>query len=217
MGEVVKYGLIRKPALWRLLSEVSGREALRPFMEEILYTCCDCKREIVEHDEQDTGERMLLNFGHTVGHAYEKLGGYEKWMHGEAVCCGMYTILRVGEQHGFTRPGLSAALRQLLTRQGMPWDAGAVPEDALTETLAFDKKGSGATIRPVFVRTPGDSFYEPLPRETFARWVLEAADTPEMPAGPAPFPPFRAARRVLPGNYPGNWPSPAPRAQATGR
>ncbi len=203
MGEVVKYGLIRKPALWRLLSEVSGREALRPFMEEILYTCCDCKREIVEHDEQDTGERMLLNFGHTVGHAYEKLGGYEKWMHGEAVCCGMYTILRVGEQHGFTRPGLAASLRQLLTRQGMPWDAGAVPEDALTETLAFDKKGSGATIRPVFVRTPGDSFYEPLPRETFARWVLEAADTPEMPAGPAPFPLFRAARRVLPGKLSG--------------
>ena len=203
MGEVVKYGLIRKPALWRLLSEVSGREALRPFMEEILYTCCDCKREIVEHDEQDTGERMLLNFGHTVGHAYEKLGGYEKWMHGEAVCCGMYTILRVGEQHGFTRPGLAAALRQLLTRQGMPWDAGAVPEDALTETLAFDKKGSGATIRPVFVRTPGDSFYEPLPRETFARWVLEAGDTPEMPAGPAPFPPFQAARRVLPGKLSG--------------
>ena len=203
MGEVVKYGLIRKPALWRLLSEVSGREALRPFMEEILYTCCDCKREIVEHDEQDIGERMLLNFGHTVGHAYEKLGGYEKWMHGEAVCCGMYTILRVGEQHGFTRPGLAAALRQLLTRQGMPWDAGAVPEDALTETLAFDKKGSGATIRPVFVRTPGDSFYEPLPRETFARWVLEAGDTPEMPAGPAPFPPFQAARRVLPGKLSG--------------
>lgn len=199
MGEVVKYGLIRKPALWRLLSEVSGREALRPFMEEILYTCCDCKREIVEHDEQDTGERMLLNFGHTVGHAYEKLGGYEKWMHGEAVSCGMYTILRVGEQHGFTRPGLAAALRQLLTRQGMPWDAGAVPEDALTETLAFDKKGSGATIRPVFVRSPGDSFYEPLPRETFTRWVLEAGDTPEMPAEPAPFPPFRSARRVLPG------------------
>lgn len=203
MGEVVKYGLIRKPALWRLLSEVSGREALRPFMEEILYTCCDCKREIVEHDEQDTGERMLLNFGHTVGHAYEKLGGYEKWMHGEAVCCGMYTILRVGEQHGFTRPGLAAALRQLLTRQGMPWDAGAVPEDALTETLAFDKKGSGATIRPVFVRTPGDSFYEPLPRETFARWVLEAGNTPEMPAEPAPFPPFQAARRVLPGKLSG--------------
>ena len=57
--------------------------------------------------------------------------------------------------------------------------------------------------RQVFVRTPGDSFYEPLPRETFARWVLEAADTPEMPAGPAPFPPFRAARRVLPGKLSG--------------
>ena len=199
MGEVVKYGLIRRPALWRLLSEVCGRAALAPFMEEILYTCCDCKREIVERDEQDTGERMLLNFGHTVGHAYEKLGGYEKWMHGEAVACGMYAILRVGEQHGLTRPGLAAELRRLLTRQGMPWDAGDVPEEALTETLAFDKKGSGSTIRPVFVRTPGDSFYTPLPRETFARWVLEKDATPEMQPAPAALPPFRKAGRVRPG------------------
>ena len=80
-------------------------------MDEIIYTCCDCKRKIVENDEHDTGERMLLNFGHTIGHAYEKLGNYEKWMHGEAVCCGMYAILRVGEQHGTCRPGLAARLR----------------------------------------------------------------------------------------------------------
>lgn len=199
MGEVVKYGLIREPALWRLLSEVSGREALQPFMEEILYTCCDCKRRIVEADERDTGERMLLNFGHTIGHAYEKLGGYEKWMHGEAVACGMYAILRIGEQHGFTRPGLAASLRELLTRQGMPWDAGAVPEEELVATLAYDKKGSGSTIRPVFVRTPGNSFYEPLPRETFVDWVLSKDDTPEMPAEKESLPPFKKAARIWSG------------------
>lgn len=181
MGEVVKYGMIREPALWRLLEQVSGREALRPYMDEIIYTCCDCKRKIVENDEHDTGERMLLNFGHTIGHAYEKLGNYEKLMHGEAVCCGMYAILRVGEQHGVCRPGLAARLRQLLERQGMPWDAGEVPEDALTETLAFDKKGSGGAISPVFVRDIGDSYYRKMPRTEFVRWVLDKDHTPEMP------------------------------------
>lgn len=181
MGEVVKYGMIREPALWRLLEQVSGRDALRPYMDEIIYTCCDCKRRIVENDEHDTGERMLLNFGHTIGHAYEKLGNYEKFMHGEAVCCGMYAILRVGEQHGTCRPGLAARLRELLERQGMPWDAGEVPEDALTRTLAFDKKGSGGSIRPVFIKDIGDSYYQKMPREEFVRWVLDKDNTPEMP------------------------------------
>lgn len=181
MGEVVKYGMIREPALWRLLEHVSGRDALRPYMDEIIYTCCDCKRKIVENDEHDTGERMLLNFGHTIGHAYEKLGNYEKWMHGEAVCCGMYAILRVGEQNGTCRPGLAARLRELLIRQGMPWDAGEVPEEALTATLAFDKKGSGGNISPVFIRDIGDSYYQKMPRAEFVRWVLEKDKTPELP------------------------------------
>lgn len=151
MGEVIKYGMIREPALWRLLEQVRGRKALAPYMDEIIYTCCNCKRKIVEQDEHDTGERMLLNFGHTIGHAYEKLGNYEKFMHGEAVCCGMYSILRIGEQHGLTPPGLAARMRKMLEGQGMLWDAGPVPEEALVQALAFDKKGSGGTIRPVFL------------------------------------------------------------------
>lgn len=54
-------------------------------MEHILYTCCAIKRSVVEQDERDTGERMLLNFGHTLGHAYELAGHYTEWSHGAAV------------------------------------------------------------------------------------------------------------------------------------
>ena len=180
MGEVIKYGMIREPALWRLLEQVQGREALTPYMDEIIYTCCNCKRKIVEQDEHDTGERMLLNFGHTIGHAYEKLGNYEKFMHGEAVCCGMYSILRVGEQHGLTPPGLAARMRKMLTGQGMLWDAGDVPEEALVQALAFDKKGSGGMIRPVFCRDVGESYYTPIDRNEFVHWVMTRNEIPEM-------------------------------------
>lgn len=180
MGEVIKYGMIREPALWRLLEQVRGRKALAPYMDEIIYTCCNCKRKIVEQDEHDTGERMLLNFGHTIGHAYEKLGNYEKFMHGEAVCCGMYSILRIGEQHGLTPPGLAARMRKMLEGQGMLWDAGPVPEEALVQALAFDKKGSGGTIRPVFCREVGESYYTPVARDEFVRWVLARDEVPEM-------------------------------------
>lgn len=198
MGEVVKYGMIRRPELWRLLESVRGREALAPYMDEIIYISCDCKREIVEHDEHDTGERMLLNFGHTVGHAYEKLGGYEKFMHGEAVSCGMYTILRIGEQHGLCKPGLAAKMRKMLEGQGMIWDAGSVPEDALIQTLAFDKKGSGTKIRPVFCREIGDSFYTPVEREEFVRWVLEKDLVPEMPDTSDSLPLPKENRMIVP-------------------
>ncbi len=181
MGEVVKYGMIRCPELWRLLETVQGRSALEPYMDEIIYTCCNCKRMIVENDEHDTGERMLLNFGHTVGHVYEKLGNYERFMHGEAVSCGMYTILRVGEQHGLCAPGLAAKMRRMLKGQGMLWNAGYIPEDALVRTLAFDKKGSGSKIRPVFCRNIGESYYTSIEREEFVRWILERDQIPEMP------------------------------------
>ena len=69
MGEVIKYGCIRSRALFETLRDAAD---LRPQMESILFSCVDCKREIVEHDEFDTGERMVLNFGHTLGHAYER-------------------------------------------------------------------------------------------------------------------------------------------------
>ena len=97
-----------------------------------------------------------LTLGIRSDHAYEKLGNYEKFMHGEAVCCGMYSILRIGEQHGLTPPGLAARMRKMLEGQGMLWDAGPVPEEALIQALAFDKKGSGGTIRPVFCREVGE-------------------------------------------------------------
>ena len=204
MGEVIKYGMIREPALWRLLEQVKGRKALAPYMDEIIYTCCNCKRKIVELDEHDTGERMLLNFGHTIGHAYEKLGNYEKYMHGEAVCCGMYSILRIGEQHGLTAPGLANRMRRMLEGQGMLWDAGQVSEKALTEALAFDKKGSGGTIRPVFCREVGDSYYTPVDRAEFVRWVLARDEVPEMAAdGTDSLPVPKQNRAVFPSSLSG--------------
>ena len=81
MGEVIKYGCIRSRALFDTLRDAAD---LTPQMESILFSCVDCKREIVEHDEFDTGERMVLNFGHTLGHALEKAHSYTGLTHGAA-------------------------------------------------------------------------------------------------------------------------------------
>ena len=52
-------------------------------IEDVIHTCCDIKRKVVLTDERDTGERMVLNFGHTIGHAFELAGNYETWSHGQ--------------------------------------------------------------------------------------------------------------------------------------
>ena len=89
MAEVVKYGCIRDAAFFDFLAAQPSRAELMAEMEHILYTCCAIKRSVVEQDERDTGERMLLNFGHTLGHAYELAGHYTEWSHGAAVAAGM--------------------------------------------------------------------------------------------------------------------------------
>ncbi len=173
MAEVVKYGFIGDRALLELLEGCAGRAELSARTEEIIYRSCGQKRRVVEADEQDTGGRMVLNFGHTLGHAYEKLGNYSRYMHGEAVACGMAAILRMGEAHGLTAPGTAERAKRLLSRFGLPTRAEAVSPAALRETLAYDKKGSGGELTAVFCKEAGEAFLKKMPKAEFAAWAEE--------------------------------------------
>ena len=103
-----------------------------PFPEKsvlpsMIACCCRLKRDVVQEDEQDTGRRMLLNFGHTFGHAVEKLGGFSQYNHGEAVAVGMMVAAAYGEWIGFTQTGcmnrLQEALRTWQLQTDCPYDA----------------------------------------------------------------------------------------------
>ena len=98
MAEVVKYGCIFDRPFFDFLAQRPSRGALMADIESILYTCCDLKRSVVVSDERDTGERMLLNFGHTLGHAYELAGHYSQWTHGQAVAAGMVLAARLDKK-----------------------------------------------------------------------------------------------------------------------
>ena len=102
MGEVIKYGCIKSRALFDLLIET---EDITSIMEDVIYRCVDIKRDVVERDEFDTGERALLNFGHTFGHALEKLHQYQGLSHGAAVGIGMVMMARLGGKSGIHRAG----------------------------------------------------------------------------------------------------------------
>jgi len=91
LGEVVKYGCIRSKSLFERLENENAKD----FIDDIIFECVSIKRDVVERDERDTGERAILNFGHTLGHALEKLNGYTNLTHGEAVAAGSAIITRI--------------------------------------------------------------------------------------------------------------------------
>ncbi len=164
MGEVIKYGYIADETLYEIINGCSNRSQLMAQMEEIIYRSVDIKRDIVERDEKDTGERMVLNFGHTFGHGYEKLGNYERFMHGEAVCCGMEHALRLGEAQGITAPGYAKQLREMLDRFGLPYQPNDIDRNELYAALAHDKKGSGENITVIFITELGHYTMKKMPK-----------------------------------------------------
>ena len=93
MAEVIKYGMIRDKNLFDLC-ESHNIENIHEVMDEIVSTCVDIKRQVVENDEFDKGERMILNFGHTLGHAIEGWHNYTDFTHGMGVAAGMCMITR---------------------------------------------------------------------------------------------------------------------------
>lgn len=155
MAEVIKYGAIKDRALFEMLENIRGQEEVFAKMEKIIYTCCDIKRQVVEADEFDTGGRMILNFGHTFGHAIEKQYHYETYTHGEAVGIGMVMACAYGEKCGLTKPGTADRIRAVLQNFHLPTDV-PLARRALLDAVAVDKKGTGSKLRLILLREIGD-------------------------------------------------------------
>ena len=154
MAEVIKYGCIRDAAFFRALEKTPSRRAVMENIESVLYTCCDLKRAVVEKDERDTGERMVLNFGHTLGHAYEKAGHYETWTHGQAVAAGMCLAARLGAALGVTPAGVPERVEALVSAFGLPTRITCTQAD-YAAAVGLDKKGTGEQITLVLLEDLG--------------------------------------------------------------
>jgi 3-dehydroquinate synthase len=174
MAEVVKYGAIRSMSLFNSLSSSS-----EPDLSEIIHECCSIKSDIVERDELDFGERMILNFGHTLGHAIEKQTGFDAYRHGEAVAFGMALASAIGEVMGATESGVTDELQNTLAHCGLetryPGDIFGLPP-----MLASDKKSLGGAVQMVLLRRIGEAFVhqttiaeiEGLLREVKRKWRI---------------------------------------------
>lgn len=157
MGEVIKYGCIKNASLFETLCAHSSFEDLKNELGSIIARCADIKRMVVEADQFDTGERMLLNFGHTLAHTIEQYYHYERESHGEAVGIGMYQITKMAEEKGLTGKGCADRIRRALDIYGLPSSCG-LPVSVLTEAIRLDKKNLNGNLNLVLLRDIGDSY-----------------------------------------------------------
>ena len=159
MGEVIKYGCIADAALFDKLEQGQVIDHL----EETICRCVLCKKHFVEEDTNDKGRRMILNFGHTFGHALEKLTGFSSLSHGLAVGIGMVMAGEVGESLGVTEKGTAARIRRVLESYGMPTES-AFDFAKVVEATALDKKSFGKTLNLILLKQIGESVIHPVDR-----------------------------------------------------
>ncbi len=169
MGEVVKSACIRDAQLFELLEK---DQAFSPeLLTEIVRRCMLVKCRVVENDERESGERKLLNFGHTLAHALEKHLNYEGISHGCAVAVGMAAITAASERAGMTQAGTTARLCGLLRKFGLP-TKGPVPIETYLEAVKLDKKCIGGAVDLVLLKSIGEAFCHRVPTGDLTRFVL---------------------------------------------
>ncbi len=157
MGEVIKYGCIKSKVLFERIET----ENVKDFIEDLIYDCVNIKLGVVERDEKEAGERALLNFGHTAGHAIEKLHNFTDISHGEAVGVGMVMISEAGERIGLTERGTADRIRKVLEKYNMKTEV----ENSVTDIIGamyHDKKRTGSGIKFIMLHSLGDSFINPV-------------------------------------------------------
>ena len=165
-AEIVKYGLIGDRAFFEWLeANRRGIFAGGPARVEAIARSCAAKAAVVARDETETGERALLNLGHTFGHAFERLSGYDgaRIVHGEGVAIGMACAFRFSVRLGLCNGQEAGRVEAHLQASGLPVRMAAIPgfdasPDEILEAMAQDKKVKRGKLTFILARAIGDSF-----------------------------------------------------------
>jgi 3-dehydroquinate synthase len=157
-SEIVKMAMIRDADLFKTLQ--ANAEALLRFEQPVLLgdvirRSIELKGQVVGADERESGLRIILNYGHTIGHALEAATGYHHFLHGEAVAIGMRGAGFIARERGTLAADAFAAQRALLGRFGLPDRADGVSAEDLLGPLSRDKKARGSTIQWVLANGIG--------------------------------------------------------------
>lgn len=164
LAEAIKMGCIKSASLFEKIENNDAHEII----DDIIYECDMLKAGVVERDEKEHGERALLNFGHTAGHAIEKLHNFTTISHGEAVGIGMVMITKAGEENSITEKGTSQRIANVLKKYNLLTTDKHSVED-IVSSMSADKKRTASSIKFAMIRTIGDSFINPVNNEDIPR------------------------------------------------
>ncbi len=173
LAEVVKYGLALDGELFDRLEKKGKQGFADNELVEIVSRCADLKARGVEVDETErSGERAILNFGHTVGHAIEAVSHMRKYRHGEAVAIGMMAATRISKELGMLDSGSVQRIEKVLRKLGLPTGCQSMAVDDLIEAIRFDKKTTRGETAWVLLQGIGRGVVnQPVP-EKIVRKVL---------------------------------------------
>ena len=181
-AEIAKYGLLGDEGFFSWLEDNAARIIAGDPQARIraIRTSCEAKAAIVARDELETGDRALLNLGHTFGHALESATGYSgKLLHGEAVAIGMAQAFRFSEKLGICKPGAAARMEDHLRSVGLPTDVSGIRQHLpgarqLVEIMRQDKKAEAGRINFVMVKDVGNAYIDKTIEEDGLIKFLEA-------------------------------------------
>lgn len=171
IGEVIKYGAIRSKELFYKVMNFKNDEEFLENVEDVIYSCCSIKKVVVENDEKDNGERMILNFGHTIGHAVEEFFNYEKYTHGEGVAYGMYAITKNSESLGDTDNGTTEEIKKALEKYKLSYNIEGLKNEKILETVELDKKGRGDYINLILLNNIGSCFIKKIKKSEMNEYL----------------------------------------------
>jgi len=149
LAEVIKYGVVLDAELFTLLeTKIDGLLKRDPqLLGRVIARCCEIKAWVVEQDEREGGLRAVLNYGHTLGHAFETLSGYRDLVHGEAVAIGMIQAAVLSQREGYCTTSDVERITTLIQLLGLPTEAPVVSVEDLVRSLAKDKKNRSGTLQ----------------------------------------------------------------------
>lgn len=179
LAEVIKYGMILDAAFFEWCEQnIDALRQLDPTaLTHAIARSCELKAQVVGRDERESGERALLNFGHTFGHAIEAGVGYGEWLHGEAVGCGMVQAAELSHRLCGLPADAVERIRRLVSASGCPVVAPDMPPELWLELMRVDKKTTGGEIRFIVLPEIGEARITPAP-EHVVREVLAITSRP---------------------------------------
>jgi 3-dehydroquinate synthetase len=176
LAEVIKYGIIADELFFTFLERaMPALERRRPqAVAAVIKRSCEIKAQVVAADERESDFRRILNYGHTLGHAFEALGGYHSLVHGEAVGIGLVQEADLACYQGMCDRSVVERIRRLVKAAGLDDSMPDWSSEKVWQSMLHDKKVSRGKVVGVWPEKIGQVRIAPIEKHVFQRWYAEA-------------------------------------------